>query len=256
MTVLLLGGTAEARCLSHRLADRVPLITSLAGATARPARHGGRLRTGGFGGAEGLERFLRDHGVRLLIDATHPFAERITANAVAACRGAGTPRLRLLRPPWPPEPGWRPLPSLEAALAALPPGARALATTGSLRTAAFAARADCRFLLRTIEDPGPLPLHVTLLRARPPFDADAERATMLAHRVTHLITRNAGGTARGRLDAAAALGLPVLLIERPPEPDGIVVPDVAGAEAEALRILGIGGRHRERPSGTANVPRR
>ena len=203
--VLLLAGTAEAVELSRRLADKGhDLTTSLAGATRSPAAYAGRVRRGGFGGAEGLAACLRTERIKVLIDATHPFAVRIAANAARAAGSAAVPRLKLLRPAWPVEPGWQEAGDLEAALDALPAGSHVLATTGSARAEALARRPDCRILLRAIEPPAVLPEGVRLLLARPPFIVQEERALMRAESITHLITRNAGGPARARLDAARA----------------------------------------------------
>lgn len=218
--VLLLAGTAEARALAKLIHARVDLTVSLAGRTANPAPYTGTVRTGGFGGIDGLVRFLRDERIDLLIDATHPFAETISANAATAAAEAGTLRLRLLRPPWPEEPGHTAHPTLEEALDALPAGATALLTTGSVRTAPLARRPDCRLILRTIEPVEPPEPHIRIIRARPPFTVAQETALMRDHGVTHLVTRNAGGASRARLDAADALGLPVLMIARPPSTPG------------------------------------
>ena len=230
MRVLLLAGTAEAAELSTRLADAGhDVIASLAGATREAGRYAGRVRRGGFGGAEGMEAFLRAEAVAALIDATHPFATAIAANADRAAASADVPRLKLLRPPWPAEPGWREVADLAAALDALPPGARALCTTGARRVEALGRRPDCALLLRAIEAPETLPPGVRLIRARPPFPVEAETALMRRERITHLVTRNAGGAARARLDAARALGVPVLMIRRPPPPPGDTVATVAEA---------------------------
>lgn len=221
--VLLLGGTAEARQFAGLIADRVDLTVSLAGRTSAPAAYQGRVRTGGFGGAEGLARYLVEHRIALMIDATHPFAETMAANAVAAAGTTGIPFLRLLRPPWPPEPGWTAHASLMAALDALPGGATALLTTGSVRTGPLARRPDCRLILRAIEPVDPPGSHVTVIRDRPPYALEGEIALIRDHGVSHLVTRNAGGAARARLDAAGALGLAVLMIDRPPRPDSPTV---------------------------------
>ncbi len=216
--ILLLAGTAEARALAGRLAARgVDAVASLAGATRAPADYGVAVRSGGFGGAEGLAAWLRAERVRALVDATHPFAARMPWNAVAACAAAGVPRLRLLRPAWPVRPGWRVVGSLDEAAAALPAGARVLLTTGR-EVAPFAGRTDCRFWLRSIE-PVAVPAHVTPLLARPPFRVDEEAAMIRRLRATHLVSKNAGGGA-AKLDAAAALGIEVVMVARPAPPPG------------------------------------
>ena len=227
--VLLLGGTAEALELSARLGaiEGIELFMSLLGTTRRPAGYSGKMRVGGFGGAPGMAAYVAAEGIDALVDATHPFSAQVNANAEQASRWTGTPRLRLLRPPWPVEPGWEPVPSLAAAIDALPPGARAFCTTGSLRTDSLGRRPDCDILLRAIEEPAKLPEGVRLIRARPPFTLDDEIALMQAEGTTHLVTRNAGGDARARLDAARQLGIPVLMIERPEPVPG---PTAAGVD--------------------------
>lgn len=220
--VLLLAGTAEARALAERLRDArgIRLTASLAGVTADPAPIAAETRRGGFGGAEGLAGYLRAEAVAAVIDATHPFSARMAGNAARACAATGTPRLRLIRPPWAPVGDWRRLPDLAAAAAALPPGAHALLTTGRKQTAPFAARHDVRFLLRVIEPVTGLPAQIDQLAARPPFTLESELALMQDRRITHLVSKNSGGAGRAKLDAAAQLGLPILMVERPAPPPG------------------------------------
>ncbi|WP_116133735.1 cobalt-precorrin-6A reductase [Tropicimonas sp. IMCC34043] len=238
--VLILGGTGEARALSHRLDDLADLTVALAGVTRTPAAYGGRLRIGGFGGAEGLARWLETERTDVLVDATHPFAARISAHAQAAAARAGCLLLRLERPEWHPAPGehWQVVADLAAALAALPPGARPFLATGAGSVAALAARPDLGAVLRSIEPVPDLPARITHLRARPPFTVAEETAMLRDHAVTHLVLRNSGGAAgRTKLAAAAALGLPVLMIGRPPLPEGVeCLPTV---DATRRRILGL-----------------
>ena len=234
--LLILAGTAEARALAEALARwPVRVTVSLAGATRRAAPFRGDLRTGGFGGAEGMAQWLARHGVSLVIDATHPFAARISANAAAASRQIDCPLLRLERPAWQPHPGdhWQHFGGIEAALAALPMAARPFLATGSGSREALASRRDVPILLRAIEPAAlALPAHVTEIISRPPHPLAGERALMEEHRITHLVTRNAGGEGRAKLDAARALGLPVFMIERPVPPPGVLtVPDLPGALA-------------------------
>ena len=240
MTVLLLAGTAEARALADELSGKVPLIVSLRGVTGAPLDYAGDLRTGGFGGAEGLARYLRAEGIRAVVDATHPFAARMTANAAQACQSAGVPCLRLQRPAWPLQPGWTEVADMAAAVAALPVGARVFLATGSgSDLAPIAVRPDLSALLRVIEKPEHVPPNVDLLIARPPFGEADERALMAREGITHLVAKNAGGAAgHAKLGAADRLGMQVLLIRRPPLPDGLrVVTDVSAA-----RDWVLGGR--------------
>ena len=222
MRVLLLAGTAEARALASALAGMpgVEATASLAGATRAPAAYAVPVRSGGFGGAEGLAAWLREHRTAAVIDATHPFAARIATNAVRACAAAGVPRLKLLRPEWPARAGWRLVGSLAGAAEALPAGARVLLTSGR-DWSPFASRTDCRFWLRSIE-PVDLPRHIEPIIARPPFAPADELALMRRIGATHLVAKNAGGDP-ARLDAADALGMAVVMVARPAPPAGPVV---------------------------------
>ncbi|MFV0358765.1 cobalt-precorrin-6A reductase [Tropicimonas sp.] len=231
--LLLLGGTSEARALARALAgENVDVTVSLAGATRRPAPVPGRLRTGGFGGAGGLAAYMRDEGIAALVDATHPFARTIAANAVAAAGDAGCQMVRLSRPAWRPGPGdrWLDFPDLATALNALPPGSRTFLATGSGTRAALAMRPDLDCVLRSIEPLEGLSPRVTHIVARPPFDESEERSLFRREAVTHLVARNSGGTAGlAKLRAARSLGLPVLMIARPAPPPGVAT--VASVEA-------------------------
>lgn len=235
MRVLLLAGTAEARALSHRLAamEGIELVASLAGVTRAPAALGGTIRTGGFGGPEGLKRWLAAERIGAAIDATHPFAARMQANAAEACRAAGVPLLRLSRPEWRPLPGhpWHDVDTLSDAVAKLPPGAVAFVAAG--RSAAEALlRDDVRFVLRALEPPAALRPNLKVLLAPPGRTAEAESALFRAEGVTHLISKNAGGAAGWpKLEAAAALDIDVLMIRRPAPPEG--VPTVSDPEEAA-----------------------
>lgn len=233
--VLILAGTAEARTLAAELAARPGLrvTASLAGVTSAPAPIEAETRIGGFGGAEGLAGWLRAHRVAALIDATHPFAARMAANAAEACAATGTPRLKLLRPPWEAAGDWRDVTDLAAAAAALPSGARVLLTTGRKELAPFAERPDLACFLRVIEPAGNLPPHFTQIVARPPFPLERELALMREHGITHLVAKNSGGTGRARIDAAVELGIPLLVVVRPAPPAG----PLAASVGEALDWL-------------------
>lgn len=226
--VLLLAGTSEARDIAHMLADREEwrVIASLAGATETPRPLPVETRYGGFGGADGLVRYLREIGIDAVIDATHPFARRMTANAAAACRALDIPLLRVERPQWDPPAGaqWIGVASLEEAAAALPAGARAFLTVGANGVAPFAGRTDVWFLVRTMEDAGALPLaNHQAVSGAPPADSDEEIRLMKRHGITHLVTKNAGGPASAKLDAAARLSIPAIVIERPETSDAETV---------------------------------
>ncbi len=224
--ILILGGTTEATALARALAARGMRATlSLAGRVARPAPQPVPLRVGGFGGAAGLARHLAAHEITHLVDATHPFAAQMSRNAVAASRAVGVPLVALTRPAWRPGPGdrWQVVADMAGAAAALegPPRGVFLAV-GRMHLGDFAGRPQHRYVLRLVDPPeGPLPLraaHVEI--ARGPFTEAADRALLARHRVDLVVSKNAGGTgARAKIDAARALGLPVVMIDRPALPE-------------------------------------
>jgi precorrin-6A/cobalt-precorrin-6A reductase len=236
--ILLLGGTGDSRALAERLAGRgdVEVISSLAGRTERPATIPGGLRIGGFGGAEALADYLTEERIDLLVDATHPFAARITDNAEAACRLSGTPRLLVERPPWHAVAGdnWIRVADAEAAADALPGLAeRVFLSVGRQEIEAFSALPRIWFLVRMIDAPrGALPLHRSeVVLGRGPFDEDGERALFLLHGIQAVVTKNSGGEATyAKIAVARELRLPVVMIERPPHRAG----ETAASVAEAL----------------------
>jgi precorrin-6A/cobalt-precorrin-6A reductase len=237
-TVLLLGGTAEARRLAEALvADGVDVLSSLAGRTADPVLPPGEVRIGGFGGAEGLAEWLRGHPVRALVDATHPFAAAITAHAAEAARATGTPVLRLQRPGWREQPGddWRWVDSLAAAADAVAGFAHVFLTTGRTGLGAFAGLAQ-EVLVRSVDPPEPpLPPRTTVVLERGPFSVADELALMREHAVDVVVTKDSGSSlTEAKLTAARELGIPMVVVRRPPLPAGM--PAVASVE-EALAWL-------------------
>jgi precorrin-6A/cobalt-precorrin-6A reductase len=238
--ILVLGGTAEARELADALDTAgVPVTSSLAGRVSRPRLPAGAVRIGGFGGPEALARWLSENGVAAVVDATHPFAERISASASAACPRAGVPLLRLQRPGWREGPGddWHWVADLDAAAAAIGSlGERVLLTTGRQGLAAFAGVEDAWFLVRCVERPDPpLPPQHELLLDRGPYTLAGELALMDRHRIDVVVTKDSGGVlTEAKLEAARAKGLPVVVVRRPPRPDMETVATVADALAWAL----------------------
>lgn len=238
LPILLLAGTGEARALAGRLADdpRFRVTASLAGAVGRPEAYRGRVRIGGFGGVQGLGAWLRRVGIAAVIDATHPFAVRISANAVAASLATGIPLLRLERPPWQAAPGddWQEVADLDEAAARLPQGARPFLAVGRKEISRFSPRRDLDCLVRMIDPPEPgtvLPPG-RLLLARPSRDVEAEVALLEQHGATHLVTKNSGGPwGEAKLLAARRLGLRVIMVRRPDLVGGEVVADVPAALA-------------------------
>ena len=233
--ILILGGTTEGRLLASALANRPPLttITSLAGRTADPIIPAGGLRIGGFGGVAGLAAYLRAESIDAVVDATHTFARQMTDNAYAATRRTGTPLLLLRRPGWTEQPGdrWQRTGSLAEAADLLDAGSRVFLTTGRQEIGAFAGRDDCWFLARSVEPPEPpMPSRVRVLLDRGPFTVEGESALLREHRVDVLVTKDSGGP-DAKLRAARALGVPVIMVDRPPAPAAPTVPTVEAALA-------------------------
>ena len=238
--MLLLAGTTEAARLATLLAERpgVEVLASLAGRTRAPAALPCPVRIGGFGGVEGLVGALREGGHGALVDATHPFAAVMPQHAAAAAHEVGVPRVRLLRPPWRPQPGddWHEVADLAGAAATVVAlGARrVLLTTGRLALGAFTAVTGVHFVVRSVEPPDPPLRGATSLLARGPFTIDGEVALLRQHRIDAVVTKNSGGGATAaKVAAARTLGLPVVMVRRPPAPAG---PVVAAPEA-AVRWL-------------------
>lgn len=210
----------------------LPAILSYAGRTEAPRAQPVPTRIGGFGGAEGLARYLRDQNIMRVVDATHPFAARITQNAATACAATATPLLALERPAWTPAPGdrWTMVPDLAAAAALLSgPPQRVFLAIGRQTIDAFAGRPQHHYLLRLVDPPQmPLPLpDCTVELARGPFDVEGDRALLDRHGITLIVAKNAGGAgAEAKLTAARTLGLPVILIDRPAAPPRATVASV------------------------------
>ncbi len=238
--ILILGGTAEAAALARAAVEAFPgadVISSLAGRLDPAPELPGRVRVGGFGGVGGLRDYLAQEKITALVDATHPFASQISAHARTACDASAVPRLMLRRPEWQPEPGdtWVEAADYGQAAARLPElGRRAFLTTGTSGLDAFATVEGVHFLVRLIRPPdAPLPLaDVTLITGRPPFAVADERALMETHGIEVLVTKQSGGPAtRAKITAARGLGLPVLMIVRPPMEEGPGVETVDAAFA-------------------------
>lgn len=239
--LLVLGGTTEATALCARLAEaQIPGIISFAGRVKRPVRQPLPQRIGGFGGVAGLVAYLRDQQISHVVDATHPFAAQMSRHAVAACAQAGVPLIALTRAPWLAGPGdrWTHVPDIAGAVAALDrPAARVMLAVGRMHLAEFAPNPQHDYLLRLVdppEVPPPFPRH-TVIVDRGPFTEADDTALMQAHRIELVVSKNAGGTgAVAKIAAARALGLPVIMIDRPVMPDR---PEAHGVEA-VLRWLG------------------
>lgn len=234
MRVLLLGGTAEGRALAKELHPQVDIVSSLAGRVPDPALPVGPVRIGGFGGVDGLRRWLRDEHIDAVVDATHPFAAIMTAHAAQVCAELQIPHLVLARPAWDPGSATIVTSDDEAAKeVAEQRYSRVFLTTGRSGVAAFLG-SDAWFLIRAVTAPDDalLPRHHRLLLSRGPYRYDDELRLLAEHRVDALVTKNSGGEmTRGKVDAAAALDIPVIMVSRPPLPEGVRTLDSVAAAA-------------------------
>jgi precorrin-6A/cobalt-precorrin-6A reductase len=237
MRVLILGGTTEASELTRLLAadKRFDATVSLAGRTASPKTQPVPTRIGGFGGSDGLVAWLKQNATQAVIDATHPYADQISSNAVAACARLAIPLASIVRPAWEPQPGdsWLPVASAEAAADALgPKPRRVFLTLGRLELGAFASSPHHHYIARTIDPPGDvaLPPDIKMLSGRGPFDLQAETTLLKQEKVDVLVSKNSGGAATyAKIEAARNLGIPVVMMARPSKLRGQAVENVEAA---------------------------
>jgi len=228
VTVLVLGGTGEARALAEHLqSDGTAFVSSLAGRVTDPRLPVGEVRIGGFGGVEGLQKFLRDNAIEAVVDATHPFAAGISANAVTACMREGVPLLRLARPGWAGTAGsdtWTWVDGHDEAATAAAGGDRVFLSTGRQTLHRFVGPLARHETLVRVVDPLDIevPARWTVLRTRGPYTREGERNLMREHHIDTLVTKDSGGTyTRAKLDAAAELGVRVIVVRRPAVPEGV-----------------------------------
>jgi precorrin-6A/cobalt-precorrin-6A reductase len=240
MRVLLLGGTAEGRALAKALHPQVDLISSLAGRVPDPALPVGPVRVGGFGGADGLRRWLQDTRIDAVVDATHPFAATMTSHAAEVCDQLRIPHLVLARPAW--DPGAAIIVASDAKAAetvAQQRYSRIFLTTGRSGVKAFAG-SDAWFLIRAVTEPDAalLPRHRQLVLSRGPYRYDDEFALLREHRIDALVTKNSGGDmTRAKLDAAAARDIPVVMVARPQLPAGVTAVGTVQEAADWVAAL-------------------
>ncbi|WP_419198096.1 cobalt-precorrin-6A reductase [Nocardia vinacea] len=244
MKTLILGGTREAREIAHIASGErgFDIVSSLAGRVRDPLLPEGPVRIGGFGGVEGLRKWLANNEIAVVIDATHPFAGTISANAAGAATDLGLPLLHVRRPGWSQQPGdrWIRVPDLDAAAQAISElGERIFLTIGRQGVAAFAGLTDRWFLIRAIDPPtGSLPPHHEVLLARGPFSPADEQRLLTQHRIDALVTKDSGGDqTAAKLDAARSAGLPVVVVDRPELPPGAVVVESVDAAWKWLREI-------------------
>ncbi|MGE3307763.1 MAG: cobalt-precorrin-6A reductase [Rhizobiaceae bacterium] len=237
--ILILGGTGDARALAARFAksDGFEITLSLAGRTSDPLPHAVPVITGGFGGADGLADYVLQQEIDLLVDATHPFAERMSGNAANAALRTGIPLLALRRPTWGRQEGdrWTPVRDAAEAVAALGTAPRRVfLSLGRQEVGPFAAAPQHFYLIRSVE---PVDLDVPNARhllARGPFAEADERALLIEWRINVVVSKNSGGDATyGKIAAARDLGIEVLMLERPNLP---LVDAVASVDAAERRI--------------------
>ncbi|WP_299677390.1 cobalt-precorrin-6A reductase [uncultured Roseobacter sp.] len=247
--LLVLGGTTEATALCRALAETGLRGTiSFAGRVARPVRQPLPQRVGGFGGVDGLGRYLHRHGITHVVDATHPFAAQMSRNAIAACRAAQLPLVALTRAPWVAGPGdcWTHVPGIPEAVAALDqPAEHVMLAIGRQNLPAFSVRPQHRYLLRLVDPPAsppPFPDHHVIID-RGPFCVESDLALMKEHGISLVVSKNAGGTgAYAKIAAARILGLQVIMIDRPyvpPRPELHEISAVLDWIAHAPTDLGV-----------------
>jgi precorrin-6A/cobalt-precorrin-6A reductase len=244
--VLILGGTTQARELAVALATRDFTTTiSLAGRTAVPAPQAVPVRVGGFGGAAGLADYLRAQDINFLIDATHPYAETISANAAVAAAQTSTPILGLRRPPWLAHEGdfWVAVADSEGAVRALGrKPRRVFLAVGRQELAPFSSAPQHHYFIRSV-DPVEPPLdvpHAQYILARGPFTESGDRELLESLSINAIVAKNSGGDATyAKIAAARVLGIPVFMFERPPEPAFPAVATVAEAVAWLDHAAGL-----------------
>ncbi|WP_372884266.1 cobalt-precorrin-6A reductase [Shimia sp.] len=232
--LLVLGGTTEASALARALATRgVRATFSYAGRVETPRPQPIPHRVGGFGGVAGLARYLVEHNISHVVDATHPFAAQMSWNAHHACRDTGVPLVALTRPPWKAAEGddWCHVPDVEAAVAALEGEPKTvMLALGRLHMEAFAAQPQHHYVLRLVDAPKTPPAlpRYQVVVARGPFNVADDTALFRAHGVELVVCKNAGGAgAEAKLHAARDLGLPVVMIDRPQLPQRDIAESVA-----------------------------
>lgn len=221
--ILLLGGTGEANQLAAKLREltSLPVVTSLAGRTRKPVLPEGETRIGGFGGIAGLVGYLRSHDIRLIINATHPYAAQMSENARMAAKATDIPLLRLLRPAWRRDPLdiWIEVESVSAAADICRwHGQRILLSLGSSDLAPFAQNSRSHFIVRMVDPPKEkLPLErYELILGRGPFSWIDERRLMMEREIDLVVSKNSGGLATyAKIDVARDLAVPVVMIDRP-----------------------------------------
>ena len=235
MSVLVLAGTSEAAALVDALVARgVDVVASLAGRTAAPRPLPCPTRVGGFGGADAFSAELRTLGVHATVDATHPFADQMPAQALHGAASIGVPYLRLLRPPWERADDWIEVDDLVGAARALRDHSsrRVMLTVGRQELDAFRSLDGIALVVRSVDAPPAGPWEVVL--GRGPFSFDEELSLLRAHHIDTVVTRNSGGPTT-KLAAARSVGARLVVVRRPPPLDAPTVHDVEAAVKWVLK---------------------
>lgn len=230
--ILLLAGTTEARIIALSMKDEgIDGIASLSGATEKPELLALPMRRGGFGGADGFRDFIRANNITAVVDATHPYAARITDRTARICAEDGIPYLQVLRSGWEQQPGddWRWIDHPAQAADIVPVGATVFLAIGRAQLPEYAALSDRRVIFRTVDPLGTKPDFGEAIVGRPPFSVEHETKLLSELGVSWLVSKDAGGPSRAKLDAARALGIPVIMLRRPPMPDAQRVTTVTEA---------------------------
>ena len=227
--ILILGGTNEANKLANTISNtfsNVDVITSLAGQTKKPREIHGKVRVGGFGGANGLSDYIKSENIKLVVDMTHPFAEKISHNALTACRISQTERMVFSRPKWelPQGAKWQSVNNMsEAANSIQQKFKKVFITTGNKNLHVFEGFKNTWFLIRLIEKPSsPIKIkNFELILDRPPYNSQKERSLLIKNEIDCIISKNSGGTlTKPKIDVALELKIPIILIKRPPQTPG------------------------------------
>jgi precorrin-6A/cobalt-precorrin-6A reductase len=241
--VLILGGTGEAWELAAQLTTRddLTVISSLAGRVSQPKLPLGIVRIGGFGGVTGLVSYLADENIKVVIDATHPFAAKITGNAEAACNALSIPLIALQRPPWEPEKEdlWCTVPDVQAAVSVVNhKHNRVFLSIGRQDLGAFSSCGEAWFLVRAIDEPTEkLPANSKLILRRGPFSLDDELELLRSESIGLVVSRNSGGTATySKIQAARVLQIPMVMIDRPQKHK---IPTVARPDDVLQKLAGL-----------------
>lgn len=234
MKILIFGGTAEARVLADRLDEMGhDVTTSLAGRTQDPLIPSGKVRRGGFGGVDLLRDYIVAEGVELVIDDTHPYSTQMSGRIAEVMASSEVPFLRLTRPEWQKPDGaeWVEEKSISEAIADLPQGAIVLVTTGHKELDGIDQRQDCQFYVRVMEKPDWAPgENAKIIFERPPYQLHSELSLLREFKITHMISKNAGGDQTwAKIEAAAQMGIPVYMVRRPALPE--VTKEVGSVEA-------------------------